>query len=134
MRFIVFVCALLAVLFWSASAFDMWATLTQWNRHHEMLGWAGAPAWRNAAWGASIAVGFAGAAALFWRARWAGDFMLTAVGFMTAGLAWDLVFGEGFRAYGQSGLASSAAIIAVAAMFTWAAYQFTKPPTVVQLA
>ncbi len=132
MRFVVFMCALLALLFWSASAFDMWATLTRWE-HRDIFSWAGAPAWRNAAWGASITIGLAGAAALFWRARWAGDFMLTAVGFMTAGLAYDLVFAGGVRAYGASGIMSSAAIIGVAALFTWIAYQFTKAPTVVRL-
>jgi hypothetical protein len=131
MRAIGFLIALSALLFWSAAAFDMWATLTNWRAYGETFPWQGAPAWRNVAWGASIAIGLGGAVGMFRRARWAGDYMLTAVGFMTAGLAYDVVLGEGLRIYGQSGVAASAAIVGIASLFTWIAYQLSKSPPIV---
>jgi hypothetical protein len=136
MRVLGLVSAVVALLFWGYSVFDMWASLTSWPPYVEQYGadmfaWIqGFPLWRKIVWGAGIACGLGGAALMFARTKIAGDFMLAAVGFTVLGFAYDLVFEDGVLNYGQQGLVASAVIIAIASFFTWAAYASARRPTV----
>jgi hypothetical protein len=137
MRILGLVSAVVALLFWCYSAFDMWATLTAWPPYvqqygHDMFAWIqGFPIWRKLLWGVGIALGAVGALLMFPRARAGGDFMLAAVGCMVAGFSYDLVFEDGLKNYGAQGLIASVVLIALAAFLTWAAYATVKPRAVV---
>lgn len=123
-----FIAAALSLLFWGFCAFSLGGALAGWSSYQDQYGvelftWIqGFPLWRDAIWGASIALGLLGSLLMFARVRLAGDVLFGAFVLLAAGFAYDLALDGGMLNLGRKGLLASSILMGLAGLSALAGY------------